>query len=193
MISIEQIRQKCWDRALEAYGTGHIFEQRAICFRRRLRILTFLGIAVPATIGSIVLSFEKFLLLPYLIGIAGILLSLQLIGSIWSLVARWDDSYAYALESLTANHRLSSSYQRLAENPSSELADFQLRFDLLEKEDQLRSTEDYKQGITEEEKRAGMRAALRRFRRPCAACEEVPVSMDPSNCEVCGNFRRRIL
>ena len=187
--AVDGIRVKCWDRALEAYGTGYIFERRAASLRVRLKVLAFLGIVVPASIGSVVLAFgTNPAWLPYLVGIAGALGVIQLVGSVWSLTARWEDAYTGALESLSSNHRLSNSYQRLAENPPGKLAEVELRFSLLEKEDELVQAADYKRGISEKEKRRGMRAALRKYRRECAGCNKIPVSMRPSKCEVCGNF-----
>lgn len=37
-------------------------------------------------------------------------------------------------------------------------------------------------------KRKGTRAALRKFRRRCAGCGQVPVSMTPNKCDIRGNF-----
>lgn len=183
-----QIRQKCWDRALEAFGTGYIFEKRANRLRYQLRILTFLGIVVPLVAGAIVLAFGKVALSPFLLIPAGILGIIQVVGSLWSLVARWDDVYSYAIESLNSNYRLSNNYQRLAENPPEALSELQIQFNLLDREDEFRSAEDYKQAISEKEKRKGMRAALRKFRRPCAGCGQVPTSMKSTDCSICGQF-----
>jgi mobilome CxxCx(11)CxxC protein len=186
--AIDIIRRKCWDKAVEAYGTGYIFEKRSHRLRIQIRGLIFLGIVVPVIAGSIVLSFGKVALSPFILIPAGILAAIQVVGSVWSLVARWDDSYSYALESLSSNYRLSENYQKLAENPPDKLLNLQIRFDLIEVEDQFRSTEDNKQGITDKEKRMGMRAALRKFKRKCANCNEIPFSMKPSDCPVCGQF-----
>jgi mobilome CxxCx(11)CxxC protein len=186
-----KIKKKCWDNAIHSYGTGYIFQQRAAILKNRLKILTFSGIVVPLSIGSIVMSFgANPKILPICLFISGILGTLQLIGFAWSIVAKWDDSYGYSLDSTSANHRLSNAYSKLAES-SGELTDFELRFNLLEQENQSRMDMDYKQGISENEKREGMRAALKQFQRPCVQCKQVPFSMNSSNCDVCGNFRRK--
>ena len=192
MTEVAILRQKCWDRALQTHGSAHVFELRSNRFRNRLRILTFFGIAVPATIGSVVLSSKNADLSAVLLFIAGFLGLVQLIGSIWSLVSHWDESYSYARESLTSNYQLSNKYQKMAENPPSDPAVLQLQFDLLEKEDQFRYAQDSKQGISEEEKRLAMRAGLRQFQRPCTQCSTVPSSLEPTDCGVCGDFKRRI-
>lgn len=183
------IRKDCWDQAIYAYGTAWIFEQRAKRSRLLLRLLDFLGIAVPVTVGGIILSFGTTPnYLPYIITAAGVLSIVQLVMSVWSLVARWEDALVYAEQSISSNHRLSREYESLGKNPPPELPDLRLRHTLLEKENQLRSELDNKQGLTEKEKRAGLRAGLRQFQRRCVACGQIPQSMKPSDCDVCGNF-----
>jgi mobilome CxxCx(11)CxxC protein len=185
---LDTLRRKCWERAEESYGTAHIFARRANLHRALLRGLTFLGVVVPVVAGSIVLSFGKLALAPGILIPSGILAIVQLVGSVWSLAAKWDDTYSYSLESLTANNRLFEVYQKLAENPPANLDDFKLKFDLLEAEDEFRNAQDLKQGITDKEKRRGKRAGLRQLRRPCPACGITPTSMRPTDCDVCGKF-----
>jgi mobilome CxxCx(11)CxxC protein len=180
--------QECWDKALHDYGTGYIFEQRANRYRRRLKILNFLGIAVPASAGALFLSFETSLY-SIVAPIAGVLGLAELIGSIWSLTNKWSDIYAYALESMTSNYNLAEDYKRLAKN--HDLSNFSFQFEIIQVRDQIRRDSDYKQGITEDEKRMGMRAALRERQLKCATCDEMPKSMEPSDCDTCGNFKRR--
>ncbi len=185
---IKRVRQTCWDQAIHAFGTAYIFEKRAGTLRGRLRWLEFLGIGVPLAVGGIALSFGlQYRHLPSLIVVAGILGIAQLVLSAWSLVAGWQNNLASALESKTANYRLSESYQSLAKNPPDELPEMERRFELLQIEDRLRRDLDHQQTITEKEKRTGMRSALRQFQRPCAGCGKVPRLLKPTNCEVCGN------
>lgn len=181
------LRQQCWDNALHALGTSAIFERRANTYRQRLRLLTFLGIVVPLAVGGMVLSFGTAPnYLPIVLTVAGILGLIQLIGSAWALVARWDDSLAYALESTTSNSRIANEYEQLARNPPT---DIDTRVQIITAEDRLRSDLDTKQGITEEEKRRGMRAALRQYKRPCATCGKIPDSMIATDCPTCGQFK----
>ena len=60
-------------------------------------------------------------------------------------------------------------------------------------DDEHKRRVDQLSNITDEEKRMGMRATLRQFQRECANCKQTPVSMVPSECGVCGNFKRRKL
>ena len=106
----------------------------------------------------------------------------------WSLVQRWDDNFAYALESMSANRSFYEQFKELASETRGQ-EEANLRYQLLQRESQARSKEDEKQGFTDNEKRMGMCARLRQLQRECAACHQVPTSMTPTNCNVCGNFR----
>ena len=56
MASNEQ-RGEAWDNAIHAFGTSYIFERRLKAARKKLRWLTFLGIAVPVMVGGVVVTF----------------------------------------------------------------------------------------------------------------------------------------
>src|SRR5882724_1818873 len=104
MANLDEIRAECWTESLHCFGTSYIFEQRANLLRKRLRILTFLGIGVPAAVGGAVAAFGiDFRLMGPVLTVAGVLLLTQLIGSVWSLTSKWEDGFAYSLESLSAN------------------------------------------------------------------------------------------
>jgi len=111
--------------------------------------------------------------------------------SIWALSYRWEDGFAYALESLSANRTLFEKYAALARNPPLSPEEAEQLFNLIKVEDQARSSLDEQQGISGEEERMGMRAALRQLEKPCAGCGEVPISLSPSDCDVCGKFKMR--
>ena len=188
-MTLESIRRESSIEALHCFATAHVFEVRANILRQRIRMLTFLGIVVPATVGLTFMSFGgNSMLTTALVVLGSLLLILQLIGSVWSLVQRWDDNFAYALESMSANRSFHEQFKELASDALGE-AEANLRYQLLQRESQARSKEDEKQGFTENEKRMGMCAGLRHLQRECAACHQVPTSMTPTACSVCGNFR----
>jgi mobilome CxxCx(11)CxxC protein len=185
----DNLREDCWTQALYAFGTAAIFEQRSRILGRKLRVLDFLGIGVPLAVGGVVTSFSlasQHLELAVLI--AGIVSVPQLILTAWSLVSRWEDSYAYALESMADNYRFAQKYESLGRNPPNNLREFQFRRELLNAESSYRDSLDYKQGLSDKEKRRGMQVALRQYQRPCAGCGEVPKSLKPTDCSVCGQF-----
>jgi mobilome CxxCx(11)CxxC protein len=96
--------------------------------------------------------------------------------------------YAYSKESASINYYISQQYKRFAETPPKTNQEFEHKIDLLDAEESSRSNIDTQHHITEKEKRFGMRAALRNFQRECSGCGQVPITMKPSNCEICGKF-----
>jgi len=176
--------KQCSDKRFQAFGTGKIFERRVKRLERRRNWITYLGIAVPLLVGSLGLSFGgnwvKYLAVP-----AGIAAAIQLILSLWSLVARWDDKYVYAVSAMQAQTKLFNSWDFLAKRQPANL---EQRIDDLAAEDQRQETSDIAQGILPEEKRFAMRAALYHYGLVCLACKIQPPSMKASKCDTCGNF-----
>lgn len=179
-------REQAWKRAIETFGTAYIFQKRVDVPRRRLQWITWLGLAVPLTVGGLATTFgvNRRLLGPAII-IAGILATAQALLSLMALTSRWEDELSYGLESARANQRLSAQFERLA---SQGPADIDSKLDVLEAANQARVELDTARGLTDAELRMGMRAALRQFRRKCVECGEIPPSMAPSKCNTCGNF-----
>lgn len=182
-------RRLCADNALKCFGTGYIFERRARRTRIPLRILSFAGIAGPASLGAVAaLVGIQSPLLPVAITVAGIIALLQLVMSIWSLVAGWDNSLAYAIESKSENYRLANQFAELGKTTSLSEAKFESELSILETIADLRSSLDNRVDISDKEKRMGMRAGLRNYQRTCAGCGKIPSSMKPTKCGVCGNL-----
>lgn len=176
----------CTDRAFYAYGTSRIFERRAQSLGKRRNAITFLGIAVPLTVGSLILSFgAKPELIPVLVWIAGAIGTVQLILSTWSIVARWDEQYSYAITAMLANTRLYNTWERLSKSQSSVITNLVSEMDA---DDQRQEQSDLTAHITEKEKHFAMRAALYYKGLTCPACRIRPPSMAPTGCDTCGNF-----
>lgn len=180
----EENQKHCRDRAFYAYGTSRIFEKRVQSLSRKRNLITFLGIVVPLVVGGSVLSFgNNGTYLPYLIAIAGFFMLLQLIVSAWSLVARWDERYQYAVGATQANTRLYNNWKAILERPSK---DFDQKILELDSEDQRQESADIAQHITDKEKRFAMRASLFYMNLPCPTCQKTPTSMKSSKCDTCG-------
>lgn len=185
----DELRQHCWNQAVNAFATAYIFDLKSKNLVKKLRLLTFLGLLIPLATGGVILLFEvnNRFLLNFLVWITGGLSLVHASITLWSLVEKWEDNISYARESSRHNYRISDNYVFLARIVPT---DFEVRLEILENENRFRMDLDYQQDITEEEKRRGLRAALRQFERPCAKCKEVPYSMEPTDCSVCGNFKR---
>ncbi|MEH0624980.1 mobilome CxxCx(11)CxxC protein [Streptomyces stelliscabiei] len=178
---------KCRDGALHAFGTARIFEQRANRLKRKTDALTWVGLVVPLLIGALVGTFGRNKLWGLVITIAAVIAAVQLAMSLWSLIKRWPEELAYSSGSVAANDSLATRYTALADDPPV-LATLRVQFEKLEVEDTSRRDRDSEKGVTEKERRMGMRAALRKYQRACAACLVVPTTMEPSTCGVCGQF-----
>lgn len=185
----EVIRSQCWEAALHAYGTSYVFRYRARTLRRNLQLLNFASLAVPFLVGALVLAFGEFKLLPVAISIGAALGIMQALGALWSVVGSWVDNYSYAAQSASANELLATRFRDLGKNPPSATDELALRYQILTTEDQARREQDHPKDVTDEERRMGMRAALRWLQKACAGCGQIPTSMTPNNCDVCGSFK----
>lgn len=188
-MATDEQRNDCWDKAIYSFGTAFIFEQRYNKARKKLRRLSFLGIAVPVLVGGIAVAFfgidQTKPYLGWLIILAGLLGTIQLIVTIWSLIAKWEDEAIYGAESSVGNYEISKLYADLGKNNPN---DFDSKYQLLNVRNDIRSAEDGKKEITEKEKRMGMKSALRKYQRACVNCHVVPVDLASTNCAVCGNY-----
>ena len=180
------MKKSCWNKALNAYATAYIFSERANSLRTKQRLLTFLGIGFPSLVGICVLSFSFYeKILPFLIPVAGLAGVIQVLGSIWALIAKWDDAYAVASEASKKNTSLKNDWQLLVTQWPH---DIEHKYNELYQADSRVEQSDIQRGVSDKEKRKGMRAALLQFGRKCATCAQVPKSMTASDCGVCGNF-----
>lgn len=185
---IDDYRRKCWDAALHAYGTSYIFQKRAERLKRKNDALTWVGLAVPLLTGALVGTLSGYKLWGAAIAAGSVIGAVQLVINLWSVVKRWSDELSYSSGSATANESLASRFAALGEDPPTGLPALRTQFDKLDVEDTARRARDSEKNVTEKERRMGMHAGLRKFQRPCSACHQVPTTMDPSNCGVCGQF-----
>ncbi|MGH7869941.1 MAG: mobilome CxxCx(11)CxxC protein [Candidatus Dormibacteraceae bacterium] len=186
---IATYRSLCWNNAIDTFGTSYVFQQRARQRKRRLQWINYVGIGAPLLVGSLVLSFGKFNLLPVIIAIAGAIGIAQIALNLWSVIGRWVEDYSYAIISIAANDSLSVRFRELGQNPPPNLDALRERYDRLQVEDTMRRDQDLQHDIKDFEQRMGMHAALRQFQRKCVGCKKVPTSMEPSDCGICGNFK----
>lgn len=185
----DQKRLECANYALHAYGTAYIFERRSAGIQNKIKLLSFLGVAGPASVGAIVgtynLSADE---LAIVLFVAGSIAIGQLIISVWSLVSGWEKNLSEYIELKTRNYEISDSYEKLCKEPSIDVDEFQRRLDKLDiARSFIRGSTD-KHSISDKEKRRGMRYALRKFQRACAGCSVKPTDMKSTKCGVCGSF-----
>lgn len=185
---VDALRTNCWNTALHCFGYAYLFKRRYRTYRFWLRVLLFVGLATPLTVGALALSFG---LKPWVITIASIIGILQTILSLWAVVHKLDDAAVYSNKSGTDNDSLAENYRSLGKNPPTQKTKFMHKYELLETRRSIISEFDAEQGITAKELRMAHRAGLREFQRKCVACQTVPTDMKSTNCGVCGRFRLR--
>jgi mobilome CxxCx(11)CxxC protein len=183
-IATEELCRHAREKAFYAYGTGQIFERRMRLLKGWRATIVYLGIGVPGLVGFVALSFGK-QWVTYLEAVAGIVLAFQFAISLWSVVDNWDERYAYALAAARANMRLFTEWDSVAKLPPD---DVEAHVKELDAENNRQDAADLGQAISVKEKRYGMRSALFYFRKVCATCNQMPMSLKPLNCDTCGNF-----
>lgn len=190
----ELLRKEAWDKAIHSFGKGYIFSKRAIFFKNWIRFVTILGIIVPVTIGATASGYGlNSQILKYTINISIPLTILQLFISVFALANKWDDNLSYSLEANNDYGNLSDSFKKLGKNPPKNIQDFRHQIEILETKYNLRCDQDSKYSLKERELRMGMRYSLREFQRQCIGCEKVPVSIESTDCDVCGKFNRNLI
>ena len=185
----DRICGESWKLAIYAYGTATIFQARSRRYRSLIRTLTFIGIVVPLLIGGVVLGFGLHAsFLPLLLVIASAAGVFQLGFSAWAVVYAWADNLEYSLDSATDNLELSARFKELGTLAVDPPPDLTATFAIVKAKDDARRAADSKKGVTDRELRYGHRAALRQFERKCEGCQQVPRSMDSTECPICGRF-----
>jgi mobilome CxxCx(11)CxxC protein len=185
-MSIDELCKKSRDKEFHCYGTTRIFEKRARKLKSLRTWITFLGIVTPVIVGGTVLAFgSNAKVLPYFLTAAGVVGLIQLILSTWSIVARWDETYEYSIESARENTELFNQFKKLADHKPSDMA---VELDDAVKVYEQREFKDIGQSLSDKEKRFANRETLRYYQKPCHICKETPKTVKPSKCDGCGNF-----
>jgi mobilome CxxCx(11)CxxC protein len=181
-------QEDCHRKKCDSYGTAYIFENRARKYELMLNILTFLGFLGPLTIAGVVGSevFNKKEILSWVLPAASLIGAIQLILSLWAIIAKWNEKYAHALNSSAANSILKSQFENLAQNFNS--PGFKTKYQSLCESYNQQEQADLRFAPSEKEKRKGHRAALILYQMICAGCGKKPTSMEKAECHICGRF-----
>jgi mobilome CxxCx(11)CxxC protein len=150
----------CRDRCTYAYGTSVIFQKRAAKYKKNLQWLTFLGLALPLAIGGVVAAdLLGAAALKQIIWAAGAIGVVQLIVSLWSVVADWPGQLEYSVLASGENSRLANEFDILAKQFATPPANFNSIYDKLTTQDNAQQASDERQLISKDEKIFGHRAA----------------------------------
>lgn len=160
-----------------------------------LKLLAFSSLVGPLSIGALVIAVGSTnRIISWAVAIAAILSIFQIILSLWSLVSHWQENFSYYLDSKAENYYLADRFSSLGNNTTFTDNKWRTEFSVLEALGSNRMQLDLRHDIIDEEKRMGLRAALREYQRKCISCDTVPNSLDESSkCPICGNFKKRRL
>jgi mobilome CxxCx(11)CxxC protein len=189
-----KLRQDSWENSIHSFGKAYIFNKRAERYGVLLNSLKVFGIVVPVTIGATASGYGfDSELLKWTITISIPLTIIQLIYSVFAVVYKWDDNLGYAYETVKDHNNLSDDFKKLGKLPPENYDDLNNKFNILETKLRSRVEQDFKHGLTERELRMGMRFALREFKKQCYGCNQIPISMESTDCDVCGKFKRNLI
>ena len=113
----------------------------------------------------------------------------QLVFSVLAVIYKWDEELGYSYEASKDHNYLSQEFKSLANIPADNETELKRRFDILVTKLQSREEQDSKHNIMEWENRMGMRFALRQFKRECVGCKTTPISMESTDCDICGKYK----
>jgi mobilome CxxCx(11)CxxC protein len=185
----EDIAIDCYERAVDACGTGDLFRRRSIDSLRLIRLVTFFGIAVPVfgflLLAALGLNWQYASTM--MVGM-GVFLAIQAVFSVLITVWNVPDSFQYSSESSTDNAWLASKFVDLAKSILNPSPDIEIRYMELKTLDDKRRDMDGKRGLSEKEIRRAHRFGLRQYKRKCSACNIAPTSMKSTSCGVCGDY-----
>ena len=185
----DKILMDCFDRAFHCYGYSYIFEKRALFFNRCVTFIKAFGIIVPAMVGITAMGYKyDNAFLRYLIFFAVPLAIIQFILSLVAIIYKWDDELSYAYDANNSYSSLYSKFKKLASVPPKTLIELSDKFDVIDIEKTIRGNQDSQHGIKEWEYRKGMRYSLREHEKTCKGCGIIPLSMDSTECPVCGKY-----
>lgn len=185
----QQKRQDCWNHALHSFGFGYLYSLKAAKLRKVLKFNSFLGIIIPVLIGGVVTTYglQSHFLDTLLFIIAPVSI-IQLVVSTWIVSHNLEDKYSHYLESSHDNYLIASNFENIGKYPPKNLKDLDYEIEKCLIQRKNRDSLDIKYYISEKEKRRAMRYSLRKYKRSCAGCNNIPVDMKATACGVCGNF-----
>ena len=184
---VDKIRRDCWDKALDSFGFSYIYSRKTQKLDLYIKWIRVLGFIIPVLLGAIVSSYyakkeiiETAMFFATPLAIAQLVLSAMVtsLGSETKLSGYITKSIEYGL--------LNSEFQQLANFPDNNFETLSKKYDILVERE--RGLSKGNNELTDKEKRRGMRAGLRNYKRACVGCGETPLSIVSTKCEVCGNF-----
>jgi mobilome CxxCx(11)CxxC protein len=184
ILIVDETRKK----AIHSFGYAEIFNKRASRLSLYLNLLKLFGILLPGSVGITYSQFGDKPAVQTWIIITWALSAILFLFSICAVAFKWDDELSYCFEASQNYNSLSARFKKLADFPPDSNFEFEKQYDLLNTEYRLRNEQDSKHDIKDYERRRGMKYALREFQIPCIGCDNVPISMESTDCSICGQY-----
>ena len=185
--NIEKIRQDCWDNTLDAIAYSYIYQLKIKSINFWLRISKILGIIIPVFLGGVLTSTYNS---PEYISMAFWIKSPLELGQLvlsTILTINGADENVLKYSTKAAEYSvIETEFRQMARYPNSDEFEYLKKFEILIEREKGISKANLE--VTDKEKRIGMRFGLRELSRKCVGCNEIPLSMNTSNCDICGNF-----
>lgn len=185
----EKTKTECWNKALDSFGYAYIYSRRMQRLDFYLKGIRLMGIVVPILLGAITASYYNDAdLMKKAIAWTTPLTILQLVFSAIATSLGSEQQFNNYITKSVEYNLLHSEFDQLAKFPGQDAEKFIKRYDLLVEREKGISKGSSE--LKDKERRMGMRAGLREYRRDCAGCGKTPLDIDgsQSKCNVCGNF-----
>lgn len=181
---LNQMAVNCW-------GTAAVLDKRVRTLLGRTKTVNYLGFITPFLVGAFALAFTiQATLLPQLMWLAAFALFVQAIASATLIFTGVDRSIRSCLDSSATNKIFAAEARDLATNTSLPAEVFNTTFAELRGKIKAQDTNDERLDFSEQDRKFGLRAGLKRFQIACGDCRQTPrsedASLDQSNCKTCG-------
>lgn len=176
-----------FESAFHAFGYNYVYIKKLQRLNSLVKVVKVLGILVPVLIGAFFMAYSSNQeVLKWVVWIAAPLSIVQLVFStILAVNGSEENIIAYgtkAAEYSVLNHE----FFHLGKFPDDDYKELLRKYEVLA--ERMKGVSKGIKSLNESDLRKGMRYALRNYKKECVACKEIPYSMKPTNCDVCGNF-----
>ena len=185
--NVDKIRQDCWDKTLDAIAYSYIYQLKIKSINFWLRISKILGIIITVFLGGVLtstynspeyISMAIWITSPFALGQLVLSTILSINGADENVLKYSTKAAEYSV--------IETEFRQMARYPNSNEFEYLKKFEILIEREKGISKANLE--VTDKEKRIGMRFGLRELSRKCVGCNEIPLSMNASNCDICGNF-----
>jgi len=177
--------------AVDCWGTAAVLDARVRKYSRKTKAVNYLGFIAPVLVGAYAIAFTvQAPFLPMLLYVVAVGLFIQAIASATLIFSGVDRNLRSCLDSSATNKIFAVEARELAKNNTLPAEVFSFMFAELKGKIKAQDTNDERLDFSEQDRKVGLRAGLKRFQLPCGDCGKKPqsedASSDQSHCKSCG-------